>query len=306
MALTYDQISSITEKKFVPKLYDNIFDSNPLLKRAKDKFYEKIDGGESIMVPLNYAQTTATGWYSGAETLSTQASEELSAANYSWKQLYANIIVTGLDERKNAGDSQILNLVKQKTMIAEKTMSDGLGTGLYSAGTNAKSIVGLANIVGTSNTIGGISQSTYSWWSGQVDSSTTTLSLAAMQSIFNLASIDNDTPSVIMTTRTLYNLYYALLQPQQRFMDKNSASAGFSSLMFNGIPVIVDSHCTAAAMYFINEKYLHLFVHKDCDFAFEAFQKPINQDAKLAKILWMGALGSSNNRMHGKLSAITA
>jgi hypothetical protein len=127
-----------------------------------------------------------------------------------------------------------------------------------------------------------------------------------MQSIFNLASIDNDTPSVVMTTRTIYNLYYALLQPQQRFMDKNSASAGFSSLMFNGIPVIVDSHATAAGMYFLNEKYLHLFVHKDVDFAFEPFQKPVNQDVKMAKVLWMGALGSSNNRMHGRLSGITA
>jgi hypothetical protein len=127
-----------------------------------------------------------------------------------------------------------------------------------------------------------------------------------MQSIFNLCSIDNDSPSVVMTTRTLYNLYYGLLQPQQRFMDKNSASAGFSSLMFNGIPVIVDSHAVAAGMYFINEKYIHLFAHKDCDFAFEAFQKPVNQDVKMAKILWMGALGSSNNRMHGRLSAITA
>ena len=306
MALTYDQISAITEKKFVPKLVDNIFDSNPLLKRAKEKFYEKVDGGERIIVPLNYAQTTATGWYSGAETLSTTGSEEITAAEYTWKQLYANIIISGLDERKNSGDAQILNLVKQKTMIAEKTMADQLGTGLYSAGTNAKSLVGLGSIINTSSTVGGISQSSYSWWQGQLDSSTTTLSLSAMQAIFNLASIDNDTPSVCMTTRTIYNLYYALLQPQQRFMDKNSASAGFSSLMFNGIPVIVDSHATAAGMYFLNEKYLHLFVHKDVDFAFEPFQKPVNQDVKMAKVLWMGALGSSNNRMHGRLSGITA
>jgi hypothetical protein len=306
MALTYDQISAITEKKFLPKLVDNIFDSNPLLKRAKDKFYEKIDGGERIIVPLNYAQTTATGWYSGAETLSTTAGEEITAAEYTWKQMYANIIISGIDERKNSGDSAILNLVKQKTMIAEKTMADQMGTGLYSAGTNAKSIVGLGSIIGTANTVGGISQSSYSFWQGQVDSTTTTLSLAAMQSIFNLASIDNDTPSVIMTTRTIYNLFYSLLQPQQRFMDKNSASAGFSSLMFNGIPVIVDSHATAAGMFFLNEKYLHLFAHKGCDFEFEPFQKPVNQDVKMAKILWMGAFGSSNNRMHGKLSAITA
>ena len=82
MALSYDQISSITRKKFIPKLYDNIFDSNPLLQRAKKKWYESIDGGERIIVPFNYAMTTATGWYTGAETLDTTASEEITAEIY--------------------------------------------------------------------------------------------------------------------------------------------------------------------------------------------------------------------------------
>ena len=61
MALTYDQISAITEKKFLPKLYDNVFDSDPLLQRGKKKFYEKVDGGTSLIVPLNYAQTVIFG-----------------------------------------------------------------------------------------------------------------------------------------------------------------------------------------------------------------------------------------------------
>ncbi len=46
MALTYDQVNAITAKKFIPKLYDNIFDSNPLLQRAKKTSYQKVDGGE--------------------------------------------------------------------------------------------------------------------------------------------------------------------------------------------------------------------------------------------------------------------
>ena len=60
-------------------------------------------------------------------------------------------------------------------------MDDKLGTGLYSNATDAKSIVGLRQIVGSSNTVGGISQTSYSWWQAQVDSSTTTLTIAAMR-----------------------------------------------------------------------------------------------------------------------------
>jgi hypothetical protein len=289
----------------LPKLVDNIFDSNPLLKRAKGKFYDKINGGERIILPLNYAQTSSSDWYSGSETMAIADNENITAAELTWKQAYASIVISGLDEKKNAGDQQILSLVKSKTMIAEKTLADKLGTGLFSAGTNAKSIVGLGSWIGTANTVGGISQSSYSWWQGQVDSSTTTLSLAAMQNIFNLCSIDNDTPSLIVTTRTIYNLFYGLLAPQQRFMDSEAAKAGFTSLMFNGRPCMIDSHCPANNMMFLNEQYLHLCVHSQRDFKFEPFQRPVNQDVTVAQILWMGAFGSDNNRMHGKLSAIT-
>jgi hypothetical protein len=307
MALTYDQISAITQKKFIPKLYDNVFDSNPLLQRGKKKFYEKVDGGERIIVPLNYAMVTSSGWYQGSETLSTADNENMTAAEYTWKQLYANISINRLDEIKNSGDSQILNLVKQKTKIAEKTMEDKLGTGIYSAGTDPKSIVGLRNIAASiTATVGGISQSSYSWWQPQLDSATTTLTIAAMQSRDNACTVNSDSPTVIATTRSLYNSYYALLQPQQRFMDSETAKGGFSSLMFNGKPVIADSYCPASHMLFLNENYLHLFVHKDEDMRFEPFQKPINQNVKVAKIFWAGAFGSSNNRMHGALNAVTA
>lgn len=306
MPLSYDQISAITQKKFIPKLADNVFDASPVLNRLKKKSYEKIDGGERIVVPLGYSMITASDWYTGAETLDTTDNDVITAAEYQWKQIYANISVNRLDELKNSGDSQILNFVKQKTMIAEKTIIDKFGTGIYSAGTNPKSILGLRMFVSTSQTVGGISQSAYSWWQAQVDSSTTTTTIAAMQSRFNAASLNNESPTVVATTKALYNAFYGLLQPQQRFTDQETAKAGFTSLMFNGIPVLPDSYCPTSHMLFLNEKYLHMYVHKDEDMRFEPFQKPINQNVKVAKIYWAGAFASSNNRMHGGMTALTA
>jgi hypothetical protein len=306
MALTWDQISAITEKKFLPKLADNIFDSNALLSRLKKKSFEVLDGGTSIMVPLNYAVTSASGWYTGSDTLSTADNEQLTAAEYQWKQMYANISITSLDEKKNSGDSQKLSLVKAKTQIAEKTMIDTMGTALYNDGTTTNAFIGLRAIAGTTSTVGGISQSSYSWWQGQVDSSTTTFSISALQTLFNACSIDNDQPTVIMGTRANYNRYYASLQPQQRFQDSESAKGGFSSLMFNGVPFLADSKVPANHIFLINENYLHLFAHKDENMKMMPFQMPINQNVRTAKIFFMGALGSSNNRLHGKLSAVAA
>lgn len=306
MALTYDQISGITQRKFIPKLYDNIFNSNPILQRLRKKSYELVDGGTSIMVPLNYAVPTASGWYFGADTLNVNDNDQITAAEYSWKALYTNISILRTDELKNAGDEQMVSLVKSKVKVAEKQMEDQLGTGIFSNATNAKSIVGLQYMMSTSNTIGGISESTYSWWQpGSVDTTTTTLSLGAMQTVWNLCTIGSWTPSCVSTTRSNFNNYYALLQPQQRFQDSETASGGFQSLLFNGIPVLPDSHAPSSSLYFLNEDYLHLWAHKEEDMRFEPFSKPVNQNVKVAKIYWMGAFGSSNLRLQGGMTAVT-
>lgn len=305
MALTYDQISAITLKYYVPKMYDNIFNSNPLLQRHKKRSYEKVDGGVSVMVPLNYAVPTASGWYSGYDTLATSDNDQITAAEYTWKQLFTNISISRLDELKNSGDAAILGFVKNKVKIAEKQMEDQLGTGIFSNATDPKSIVGLRQIVATGNTVGGISQSSNSWWQSQVDSSTTTLTMSAIMTQFNLATINSAAPSVLITTRSIYNSYYGLLQPQQRFSDSDTAAGGFASLLFNGAPMIPDSHCPANNLFGLNEDYVHLWVHKDEDMRFEPFQKPINQNVKVAKIYWMGAYGTSNARLHFALTGIT-
>ncbi len=306
MALTWDQLSGITQKKFIPKLYDNVFQSSALLKRLKDKCYKKLDGGTSIMVPLEYDDLAASGWYQGADSLSTSDNETMTAAEYAWKQNYANVTIVRKDELVNSGDSQKVDLVKSKMKNAEKTLATILATGIYNDGTTANAIIGLRAILASSSTIGGISQTTYSWWAAQLDSSTAAFSIAAAQTMFSNCTYNNESPSVIMSTKANYNRYYGQLQPQQRFMDSETAKGGFSSLMFNGVPWIADDFCPSNNILMLNEEYLHLFVHKDEDMRFSGFQKPENQNVKLGQIFWMGALGSSNNRMHGRMSAVAA
>ena len=164
-------------------------------------------GGTQILAPLNYAQVTSAGWYQGADTLLTSDNDVITAADYAWKQLYANISITRRDELMNMGDSQKLQFVASKMKIAERTMRDSLATGIFSSGTDSRSIVGLGSILSTSNTIGGISQSTNSWWQANVDSTTTTLTIAAMQSLFGDCS-NGDTaeaPTVIIGDQDMYD-----------------------------------------------------------------------------------------------------
>lgn len=307
MSVSLDQLSAITHRYIMPKLFDNIFDSNPLLKRMlASGQYMSVSGGTSIDIPLSYASTTATGWFNGADTLSTQENEQVTAARYSWCNLFAGITITEEDELKNGGSAGVLKLLASKAQIAEKTMKDQLGTGLYSDGTNAKSIVGLRDIVAVDQTVGGIAQATNSWWQGVVDSTTTTLTIAAVNAAYESACVDSEKPTVVVSGRTPYTKYYNLLQPMQRFTDSETAKGGFQNLMFNGIPWLVDSHAPSAHVFGLNEKHLWLAYHPERNFTNEPFLKPINQQVKTSRILWMGGFGSSNNRCHFKMSGITA
>jgi hypothetical protein len=306
MALTYGELASITEKKFIPVAVDQIFTSNVLFQRMrKGKMYETYDGGLKIVQPLIYALTTASGSYSGSETLDTSANDQITAAEFDMKTYFANITITRTDELKNSGDAQKVNLVKAKVMIAEKTLSDNLGTGVFNAGTVAKDLLGLRLAYAITGTYGGIAKATYSWWQGQVDSTTTTLTIPALETLVGQCTIGNDKPSLIITTQAQFDAYHGLLQPQERYTDEDTASGGFKNLLFRGIPIVVDNHCPSGYMFLINENYLKLYVHKDENFRFEPFQKPTDKNMACAKIYWAGELVCSNCRMNGMFSALT-
>jgi hypothetical protein len=305
MALTYDQINAITEKKFIPKLVDNIFASTPLMQRLEKKL-KKLDGGTKVLQPLNYAQASAGGWYSGADTLNNTDNDVITSAEFDWAQIYQSISISRRDELKNSGDAAKINFVKSKVQIAEKSIKDTVAAGLYNAGSDPKAILGLRTFVDTDATYAGISQVTYSWWQANVDSTSTTLTIPVMQSLWGSCSIEGETPTVITSTQSNYDRFYGLLQPQQRFMDEATAKAGFTSLLFNGVPFIADSKCPSGHVFMLNEDYLELYVHKEENFRFEPFSSPLNQNIKVAHIFAMMVLASSNNRMHGGLTAIAA
>lgn len=307
MALNYDELSAITNNYIVPKLVDNIFTSNTLLARARKKWYNtRSSGGDKILVPVAYATTSASAWYDGAETLTITANDQLTSAEFDWKQIHSAITITGRDEAINSGKEAIVNFVRSKIQLAEGTITQNLGTALYNLGTDAKAIVGLRLAIDSAGTYGGIDRSSYSWFAAQEDSSTTTLSMALLQGLFGDCTQGNSHPTVIPCTQDIYDLVWNKVQPQQRFQDRNMASSGFQSILFNGVPIVVDNHCPASHLFMINEQYIQFIVHANRNFKFVPFVKPTNQDTATAHILWMGALCVSNPRMMGKLGAITA
>lgn len=54
--LTYDDISSKTNKFIIPRLVDNVYKSSPVLTRLRTKNMERFEGGQTIRHPIMYAE----------------------------------------------------------------------------------------------------------------------------------------------------------------------------------------------------------------------------------------------------------
>lgn len=306
---TLDAISSITRKYYVKKLVDDVNTSNAcLFWMKKNGGTETIDGGTDIRVPIRYARFSARGWYSGTETLDTSYNEKKFNLIFPWAQYNISVTISGLDKLKNAGAAKVLDHVKTETEAAKEDVLDAFGTGLYSAGTDTKSIIGARVWLTTTGTYGGISATANSFMQAKMDTTTTSLSLSGMQTRYEACSEPPDTPNLITTTDTLFNSFWSLLQPQQRFTDGDMAKAGFKNLMFNGASVLEDSYCPSGYMVFWNMKHIKLYSHSDRNFpgTFEDFQKPVNQDAMVGHIYWAGQLVCEQSRKQGAFTALTS
>jgi hypothetical protein len=70
---------------------------------------------------------------------------------------------------------------------------------------------------------------------------------------------------------------------------------------------VVDSVGTVAlsTIVFINSETMEWVYDSESDFITTPFVRPENQDARVAQIMWMGAIGCNNRRKNGVLMGIS-
>ena len=171
-----------------------------------------ISGGDDIRQPVRYKRGGQQN-YSGTELLDVSYVAKKFAAIFQWKQKNFPIIISQLDELKNQGPERVISHVESETAAAREDALDSFGTGIYSAGTDSKDIDGAQIFLSTSNTYGGLSQSANSWWQAQIDSSTTALSLAKMQELYESCKEGPDTVDLMTFDETQFNTFWSTNRP---------------------------------------------------------------------------------------------
>lgn len=295
---------------------DNISKHNALLKQITKNGNRQSATGYLIRQELEYAVNATGMWYSGLETLNVGAAETFTAADYSYKQLAGNVVMSGLDEIQNSGKEAIHNLVKARISNLEKSLRNTVATALYADGTGSggKEIGGLQLLVAdtNTNTVGTISGSTYSWWRNYVYSFATnsvTASSSTIQHAMNTAWLQvvrgADRPDLIMADSVYFTYYMESLQANQRFTDDKGAGVGFTNLTYMGgaAPVIFDDQCPASHMYMLDSAYIFLRPAKGKEFVPLGEKSAVNQDALVMPVIWAGNMTTSNRSLQAVIKA---
>ena len=167
-------------------------------------------------------------------------------------------------------------------------------------------------MVDTTSSVFDIARSTNTWWQAQVTASGSFAGqgLADMRTLRDNIMIRKQaggvTPDFAVCTATVKQLYEAALVPSIRYESRQAADASFESLKFSSMVVELDNNCPSGNLFMLSSKVLQFVVHSDANWQVGKFVEPTNQDARVAKVIWMGNLISSNPRCLGKLTGITA
>ena len=272
-----ERVLSLTQDKLVPKVVDNIINSSCLTARFLGN--AKPWSGESLKRAIKYTTSGLGGSFSGLDTFSTSTSETTLRMTYDIRAYEQPVVIPGIERDVNAvAETQVVDLVRFKLEEAQIEGADKIGTMIYGDGTGngSKDFLGLQALVDdgtTVDSIGGQSRTTYTALKSTRTASGGTLTLLKMATMFSAISAGStpgQSPTLIVSNETVWDLYEQLLTPTVREnysmqgyptvlrvggLTKPGAGlqgqAGFVALSYKGVPFVKDEKSTPQTLWFL-------------------------------------------------------
>ncbi|WP_333674828.1 phage major capsid protein [Glutamicibacter sp.] len=306
MALPYlDWLASITHRFIRNVVTDNFFTARPIQARLR-KNRLRYPGGLEATIAIIKGSEPNTKAFAGADLLTLELAEPFNAAKYTMKRYVTQLVIPKEDILKNSGPAQVVSLVTARRRNSELSLFDLIGTDFTStstgAGADVKKVEGLQNIVDSSTVSGGIDPADLSTWAAFETASAQTIvtNMKAIQSLYGAVTFGADQPTIAFTTQTILDQMWERSTNVQRFVDESLAAIGFTHLGFNQRPVVVDPGVPASNFWWINEKYLWLYIHQQDDFDTVFIPVMPDQDVSVWRITTSMMLLTDCRRMHAK------
>lgn len=308
----FTEMVTTTLRNTATDVVDNVSKNNALLRRLKSRGNIKTEsGGYEIQIPLEYAENSTYQRFSGYDLLNVGASDVLTSAKFDWQQIALHVTASGRELKLNNGKEAMIKLVKARVKNAKNTAANNLSIDIYSDGSLTNQIGGLSTLIQSAGTgtVGGINSTTFTFWKNKFQEMAGTNVYTSVRQDMNKLWLQlvrgDDKTDLIVSTHDVYAAYEDTLQSLQRYASAESAAAGFESLKFKTADIVFDDNTnfgtTSETMYFLNTKYLYLVQHAEAQWTQDDEKKPVNQDAVVIPLYWMGNMCVSNRALQGKL-----
>jgi len=298
--------------------------------------------GERCRFSLRY-QNGFADTYEGYDPIDTTPIDGITSAFFSWVQMVVLITISRIEERKNAGEYQMIDLLEEKANQAMDGIQEKFNRGfLQGNGINSATaittpytssmngslfLVPLPALIAnapTAGTVGSIpcnsTSDGKSYWANQQRAATDTNYASFLK---DLTGLYNDCskgpgggPDMNLTDQATSEFYEAALRSQNRYTETLRADIPFDNVAFRGKPLVWDEFmpnwsggttvqsATQGTWLMVNSRNLQVKYDGSTNFLTTPFIRPDNQDAQTCQILWYGSAGVNNRRKHGVLSDI--
>lgn len=317
----YTDILATTIESRSGVIADNVSNNNALLRRLKTKGNKRNwTGGPVILEEIAFQENSTAMYYSGAEPLNINPADVITAAQFTPKQAAVAVTITGLEDLQNSGKEQIIDLFDARLDVAEKSIQNLIGTGIYSdgTGTNGKQVTGLQAMIiasPTSGVVGGIDRANWSFWQNKAldfstdlgGSASSTNIQAGFNNLYAKTMRGSDVVDLILLDNKFWAFYMASLQTLQRFpASPDLAELGFVTAKYINADVVLDGGIgggvPTATGYFLNTNYIFYRPHAKRHFVpIGGDRESTNQDAIVKLMGWAGNMTISGMQFQGIL-----
>ncbi len=284
-----NELGAITRRAFIPRLIVQLYKSTPFLYMLMRGAQRAKGGVGNITVPVQGNSLVSAEWTDFGGSFSQPA--DITGIQNAAQNLTVSVVPIPFMGMESLIQSSEVVIPRLKTKMADAkqvmlqlfsnalftnnpstTIMDGL-TDAYDDGTN---VATYANINRTTNTF---------WKSTLLTSAGGVLTRSNfIKYIPQLTSLaGGEAPDLIVMSlsdwTTLMQDFMTAesfrTQPGDRYGSDTPINAGFRCLMLGDVPIIADLYCPKGTAYFINTKYLNMYLSEDAPFAFSGFYSTI-------------------------------
>jgi hypothetical protein len=308
------QLTAITRRAVIPSVFVQIYQSHPLLSLLLQNAQRARGGAAQITIPTQGASFTQFSWGSFAGDFPMPEDQAaIQDASFNLKLGTVPIGFFGMEAIVQSSEVIIPKLravMSDSATIIKQAIAQALYSNNYTNNAALDSLVQAYDDGTNVPSYGGIARSGAPWWTGQY--------------LPNSAGISNRTGMAVTLTRVAtgaggespdfgvmnpadwatlmadymgYEMY--VTRPKSIYAKDDVVNAGFRAIRVLDTPIFPDPFCPRGEMYFINSRYLSMYLSEHAPFVFSGFESAIPQ----GQIADIGVLITALNMVCAKPSS---